>query len=106
MISKIKSRNCPQCNWKFPIAKVNTPIPRKNGTMFNCPQCHLPLVYKTSHEKLYIACSALIIPSSFYLADYKDVPIVRDIVTYILIPFFIVIAFFWRQGEYIEQYKP
>lgn len=102
----MKSRHCPQCNWKFPIAKVNAPIPRINGKMFNCPSCQLPLVYRTNYGKLYSVCSALIIPSAIFFSVFKDDPIIRDFALYLLLPMFIVISVVWRRGEYIEQFDP
>ena len=100
----MKSRKCPQCGWKFPIAKVNAPISRINGKMFNCPTCHLPLICRTNHGWLYSVCTALIVPLAFF-HEYIDVPIVREVAQYILLPAFTALSVIWRLGEYIELYE-
>ncbi|BFT30432.1 hypothetical protein D210916BOD24_16080 [Alteromonas sp. D210916BOD_24] len=101
-----KSRHCPSCNWKFPIAKVKAPITRVNGTFFNCPECYAPLIYKTNHATLYRVCTILTVPSVLLISAYKDVEVVKNIATFVVIPLLIALCVMWRKGEHIEYYKP
>lgn len=105
-ISMKKSRHCPDCGWKFPIAKINAPIDRSNGKQFNCPQCQTYLMYRTNHDKLYKISTVLIAPATLMLYHYKDIPIVKTLATFVVLPVMIVLSVMWRKGEYLERYTP
>ena len=101
-----KSRHCPNCGWKFPIAKINAPIDRSNGKHFNCPECQTYLVYRTNNDKLYKISTMLIAPATLMLYHYKDIPIVKTLATFVVLPVLVVLSVMWRKGEYIERYTP
>lgn len=100
-----RSRNCPDCGWKFPISKVSAPIDRVDGKTFNCPNCKAALVYRTSTGQMYRIFTLMTLPAIILAFIYRNSPLFEAVGTFVVLPLAIIAAVVWRRSEYIERIK-
>ncbi|CAM4054925.1 hypothetical protein [Pseudoalteromonas byunsanensis] len=100
-----RSRRCPACGWKFPIAKVSAPIDRIDGKTFNCPDCRTALVYRTESGPMYRIFSLMTIPAVAFVFLFRDSALLETIGAFVILPLAILAVVIWRRSEFIELVK-
>lgn len=100
-----RSRRCPDCGWKFPIAKARTPIDKVDGKLFTCPDCQTALIYRTDTELMYRIFTLMTIPATSLAFIYDDNALFETIAIFLIIPLATLAAILCYRSEYIERVK-
>jgi len=100
-----KSNRCPECNWRFPIARISTPVKRREGIEFDCPDCGTKLRYSYGGLGIvYNLFNVIAVPVIVAVGLLKpQQSVVGQIALVVAIVIALIAAYFVHTREYVER---
>lgn len=100
-----KSNRCPECNWRFPIARISAPVKRREGIEFDCPDCLTKLRYSSGGLGIvYNLFNVIALPVIVVVVLLKpQQSVVGQIALAVAIVIALIAAYFVHTREYVER---